>query len=172
MSDNLLEKAKVLCESLPTEDVEYDLKQVRIISGKSEDVMKHIDFVMKMANMFPDLVAEIKRLRADNQFLHQIVDAPGSTLEAEIDAVKRLQEQEDDGGNLTIAYMLGSHDANERLKVLQAYVKRLEEAFMAEVKRRNLDNPMWLSEDNQERHAEKDARDALERIRHAEEIHG
>lgn len=78
--------------------------------------------------------------------------------------------QEDDGGNLTIAYMLGSKKANERLKVLQAYVKRLEEAFVAEVKRRNLDNSMWLSEDNQERYAEKDARDALERIRHADSI--
>lgn len=46
-----------------------------------------------LMTVLPQLVAEIKRLRTDNEFLHKFVDAPGSTLEAAITECKRLQEQ-------------------------------------------------------------------------------
>jgi hypothetical protein len=65
MRGDLIEQAEALCESLPKEDVEYDLKQVRVISGKTDDVLKHIDAIMKMADMFPQLFAEIKRIREE-----------------------------------------------------------------------------------------------------------
>ena len=46
-------------------------------------------------------------------------------------AAKELGLQLDDTGEeLTIAYMLGSKDANDRLKVLQEYVRRLEKEFL------------------------------------------
>lgn len=46
-------------------------------------------------------------------------------------AAKELDLQVDDTGEeLTIAYMLGSKDANNRLKVLQDYVRRLEKEFL------------------------------------------
>ena len=38
------------------------------------------------------LVDEIKRLRADNEFLHKFVDAPGSTLESALDMVRKLMD--------------------------------------------------------------------------------
>jgi predicted Fe-S protein YdhL (DUF1289 family) len=46
-------------------------------------------------------------------------------------AAKELGLQVDDTGEeLTIAYMLGSKKANDRLKVLQEYVRRLEKEFL------------------------------------------
>ena len=36
---------------------------------------------------------------------------------------------DDDSHDMIIAYMLGSQKANERLKVLQGYVTRLEDAL-------------------------------------------
>jgi hypothetical protein len=59
--------------------------------------------------LLPKLVEEIKRLRADNDFLHKFVDDPGSTLEAALNAVR------------------------EQLEVIrkqQAYIDRLEAAYL------------------------------------------
>lgn len=122
----------------------------------------------QLINLVPDLVAEIKRLREENESQKTDYILMNKRYEACIggpcDDVKLLKEQlakwqqiaidqrvarsedagwaqtreeaakdlglqlsEDDGPDLTIAYMLGSQKANERLKVLQEYVKRLEE---------------------------------------------
>jgi hypothetical protein len=42
--------------------------------------------------LLPGLVEEIKRLQADNDFLHKFVDDPGSTLEAALNAVREQLE--------------------------------------------------------------------------------
>lgn len=66
--------------------------------------------------------------------------------------------QEDDGNELTIAYMLGSQKANARLRVLQAYTRRLEADYM-----------FWVREyyrDLGEYEAITRAQAALEKIRH------
>ncbi len=70
----------------------------------NDDLIEQSDMLLKDFNssgyiskyvmeVLPQLVAEIKRLRTDNEFLHKFVDAPGSTLEAAIAECKRLQEQ-------------------------------------------------------------------------------
>jgi hypothetical protein len=45
---------------------------------------------VEMARMVPHLVAEIKHIQADNEFLHKFVDAPGSTLEAALNEIRLL----------------------------------------------------------------------------------
>jgi len=49
-------------------------------------------------------------------------------------AAKELNRQatQPDDDNLTIAYMLGGKKADDRLKVLQGYVERLEAAYIAD----------------------------------------
>jgi folate-dependent phosphoribosylglycinamide formyltransferase PurN len=70
----------------------------------TEDLIEQADMLLKDFNssgyiskyvmeVLPQLVAEIKRLQADNAFLHKFIDAPGSALEAAITECKRLQEQ-------------------------------------------------------------------------------
>ncbi|MCK9571087.1 hypothetical protein M0R72_19215 [Candidatus Pacearchaeota archaeon] len=70
----ILSEARQLCEDLPKEDVEYDLKQVRVIAGKNENVMKHIETVVKMADMFPRLLAyaEMRESQAIQEHAHFI----------------------------------------------------------------------------------------------------
>ena len=46
------------------------------------------------------------------------------------DGKKMSADIDDDSHDMIIAYMLGSRDANERLKVLQGYVTRLEAAYI------------------------------------------
>lgn len=173
MSDDIVQKAETLYAKL-----DFDAIQTRQYWTYER--------YFQAAKMLPGLVAEIKRLQADNKFLHKFVDDPGSTLEAALNAVREqsdvIQKQQvafadaittaaatlakwqqiaiDERANqiagipvshlkdkdkrdayreqaakeldedLTIAYMLGSQKANERLKVLQGYVTRLEAAYI------------------------------------------
>jgi hypothetical protein len=59
----------------------------KLLWGKSFTAQELED---KRFEMFPKLVAEIKRLQADSEFLHKFVDAPGSILEAALNEVKQL----------------------------------------------------------------------------------
>lgn len=78
----------------------------------------------------------------------------------------QISQVDDD---LTIAYMLGSKTANERLKVLQEYVERLEAAYLtAEKDRRHHLNAGWRDDEEPEmtwEQAEEEAQAALEKIR-------
>jgi len=61
-SMSILSDARQLCEDLPKEDVDYHIKQVSVHSGKNEDVVRHIQAVMKMGDMFPELLAYAEKL--------------------------------------------------------------------------------------------------------------
>ena len=80
--------------------------------------------------LLPGLVEEIKRLRV----LECAAKANMTRRDEDIgDLMKELGlqvTQDDTGEELTIAYMLGSKDANDRLKVLQDYVGRLEPKYI------------------------------------------
>lgn len=76
-------------------------------------------------------------------------------------AAKELSIQiSQDDDDLTTAYMLGGQKANERLKVLQEYVNRLEADYLSWVQ-------VYYS-DLGEEVAMQRARDVLEKIRHAD----
>ena len=46
----------------------------------------------KAEELVQELVAEVKRLREDNQFLHKFVDAPGSILEAALNEARLIMD--------------------------------------------------------------------------------
>ena len=80
-------------------------------------------------------------------------------------AAKELDLQEDDIP--TIAYMLGSQKANERLKVLQGYVEQLEKDFIFYARSYEyLRNPdTWKPHQERYEAAEQKAQAALSKIR-------
>ena len=65
------------------------IKQAEALIGKyNANGYIHRDATL----LLPGLVEEIKRLQADNDFLHKFVDDPGSTLEAALNAVREQLE--------------------------------------------------------------------------------
>ena len=171
MSDDFIERAEALIQ--PMHEIKHLRADNKFLHKFVDDpgstleaalnaVREQSDVIQKQQVAFADAITTAAATLAKWQAIaideraNQIAGIPVSHLKDKYkrnayreQAAKELDLQEDDIP--TIACMLGSQKANERLKVLQGYVERLETAFLAaERDRAHHLNLGWRDEDEPE----------------------
>ena len=157
------------------ENKKYDLEKAKEDCRRHEDALEEAQSCMcghcHECGFDPSemkaALDEVERLRADFEHLGIDCSAWQRSSERKDARIRELEaELEDVGDCQSIAYMLGGKKKAEENKILIDYIKRLEAAFLGATKEivyaihEGRDAP-----EGEDVYAEKEAREALERIK-------